>query len=171
MNDAICLIGLDPPESDALRGRLGVPVIAHEALPGILVRGGQLFAETPSRSRMVPISRVVFHGIFEDDLDFIAALALWGGPCLPNAGAMLDCRLKLPCLVRALRHTRFGLPPRGYAAPGVPFAAEGEGVAKWGNWHCGENKERFRGAGQASGRATGPASSSRSWKVWRSGWS
>ena len=59
--------------------------------------------------------------------------------------AMLDCRLRLPCLAKALRFSRFASPPRGYAAPGVEFAAEGEMVAKWGNWHCGENKERFAG--------------------------
>lgn len=146
MNDAICLIGLDIPESREIRGRLAAPSIAHENLPGILVRDGRLLVESPSRSRMVPVSRVVFHGIFEDDLDFIAGLALWGGPCYPSAAAMLDCRLKLPCLARALRHTRFGAPHRGYASPGIPFQAEAEHVAKWGNWHCGENKERFRGA-------------------------
>src|SRR5262249_35753271 len=53
------------------------------------------------------------------------------------------CRLKLPCLARALRYTRFAAPPRGYAAPGAAFDSDRERVAKWGNWHCGENKARF----------------------------
>jgi hypothetical protein len=78
--------------------------------------------------------------------DTIAGLALWGGPCLPNAHAMMDCRLKLPCLVRALKLTKFGDPPRGYASPGVEYPTDVERVAKWGNWHCGENKARFQQA-------------------------
>ena len=90
------------------------------------------------------MSRVVFHGIFEHDLEFLAGLALWGGPCFPNPTAMMNCRLRLPGLVHALRFTRFG-GPRGYASPGAEYDADGDGVAKWGNWHCGENKERFTG--------------------------
>src|SRR5208282_414492 len=89
-------------------------------------------------------SHVVFHGIFEQDLEFLAGLALWGGPCFPNPTAMMDCRLRLPCLVHALRFTRFG-GQRGYASPEATYDTESESVAKWGNWHCGENKERFTG--------------------------
>lgn len=59
---------------------------------------------------------------------------------------MMDCRLKLPCLVRALDYSRFAAPARGYAAPHTVFHGDEEQVAKWGNWHCGENKERFHGA-------------------------
>jgi hypothetical protein len=95
--------------------------------------------------KMLPVSKVIYHGIYEDDLDFIAALALWGGECLPNARAMMDCRLKLPCLVRALEYTQFG-DVRGYVSPYARFDSETERVAKWGNWHCGENKERFTGS-------------------------
>jgi len=145
MTRRICLIGLDEPEHRELAGRFGVPVVAHESVPKIVVSDGQLFVESRSGAHMLAVSHVVFHGIFEHDLDLIAALALWGGPCLPNAAAMMDCRLKLPCLVRALRHSRFAAPRRGYASPGATFFAEREHVAKWGNWHCGENKERFIG--------------------------
>jgi len=147
MVDRTCLVGLDEPEYTAIQQRLaGRRVVAHEMLPRILLKDGQLLVESTSGVRFQPVSKVVFHGIFEDDLDFLAALALWGGPCLPNALGMLDCRLKLPCLVRALRHTRFGTPKRGYAAPGTPFDSDKERVAKWGNWHCGENKARFAGS-------------------------
>jgi len=58
---------------------------------------------------------------------------------------MMDCRLKFPCLVRALDYTQFGLPQRGYASPRARIDSEGDYVAKWGNWHCGENKVRFSG--------------------------
>lgn len=93
----------------------------------------------------MPVARVIFHGIFEHDLEFLAGLALWGGPCFPNPVAMMDCRLRLPCLVRALKYSRFG-GPRGFASPGGEYRAKAESVAKWGNWHCGENKERFTGS-------------------------
>jgi hypothetical protein len=92
------------------------------------------------------VSRVIFHGIFEDDIDFLAGLALWSGPCFPNPVAMMNCRLRLPCLVSALRYSRFGGSPRGFASPGGEYSADAESVAKWGNWHCGENKARFAGS-------------------------
>ncbi len=145
MTKHVCIIGLDPPEYAQIEARLDVPVIAHETLPGIVVDAGQLWVESNRGPRLIPVSKIVFHSIFENDLDFIAGLALWDGPCLPRARGMLDCRLKFPCLVRALEHTRFGQPARGYAAPWMRFEADNERVAKWGNWHCGENKERFTG--------------------------
>lgn len=142
----VCMIGLDEPEHSAIRARVSVPVLARETLPRMVVRDGQLLVEPPSGAGYRPVSAVVFHGIFEEDHDSIAGLALWGGPCLPSARAMMDCRLKLPCLVRALELTRFGAPPRGYASPGAEYPTETERVTKWGNWHCGENKARFRGS-------------------------
>jgi hypothetical protein len=146
MTEYICLVGLDEPEYTQIRERLDVPVIAHEILPAMMVDGDKLWMESPSGGRLLRVSTVVYHGIFENDLDFITGLALWGGRCLPNPRAMMDCRLKFPCLLRALDYTRFGSPSRGYAAPHVWFSSETERVAKWGNWHCGENKERFTGS-------------------------
>lgn len=142
----VCIIGLDEPEYSQIRRRFDVPIIADEILPQMMVKDGQLLIQPHNRFGLVSVSKVVFHGIFEDDLDFITGLALWNGPCLPNAHAMLDCRLKLPCLARALKYTRFGAPLRGYAGPGTVFDTETEQVAKWGNWHCGENKVRFSGS-------------------------
>jgi hypothetical protein len=141
----LCIVGLDEPEHSEILSHLFVRSVAHEALPRIYVEDGELFVESRRGPHFVSVSAVVFHGIYEDDLDFIAGLALWGGPCLPSARAMMDCRLRLPCLVRALEYTRFGAPVRSYVAPGTPFASERERVAKWGNWHCGENKARFTG--------------------------
>lgn len=149
MTERACIIGLDEPQKSDLKRRLGGPVVVHEMLPRILVRDGALFVGASSGFGLLPVAKVVFHGIFEDDHDFIAGLALWGGPCLPNARAMMDCRLKLPCLVRALQFTEFGDPPRGFASAGVEYSTEVERVAKWGNWHCGENKERFSHTWQA----------------------
>src|ERR1700722_13482907 len=148
MNDRILLIGFDESEAAALSERLSLPCISHEMLPKIVVKGGQLFVESPERVRYLPVSRVVFHGIFEHDLEFLAGLALWRGPCFPNPTAMMDCRLRLPCLVHALRFTRFG-GQRGFASPDATYKSDSESVAKWGNWHCGENKERFTGSWSA----------------------
>lgn len=146
MDERILLIGFDAPEAAALAALLPHECVACEMLPKIVVERGQLFVRSPHSARFLRVSRVIFHGIFEHDLEFLAGLALWGGPCFPNPSAMMDCRLRLPGLVRALKHTRFGGGPRGFASPNAEYTAEGEGVAKWGNWHCGENKARFTGA-------------------------
>lgn len=145
MNERVLLIGLDASEGAALAGRISGECVRHEMLPRIVVERGQLFVESLQSARYLKVSRVVFHGIFEQDLDFLAGLALWGGPCFPSPLPMMDCRLRLPCLVRALQHTRFGGAPRGFASTRGQYSAERESVAKWGNWHCGENKERFSG--------------------------
>jgi len=41
----VCLIGFDEPESTELREQLGPPTIAHERLPRIIVRDGELLVE------------------------------------------------------------------------------------------------------------------------------
>jgi hypothetical protein len=149
--DRLLLVGLEPPEIADLRPRLNVPFVSSVVLPRIKVDRGVLKVERPNAiGHFLPVTRVVFHGIFEDDFDFLTALALWGGPCLPDAAGMMDLRLRLPGLVRALRVSRFNTMPRSFAGPGVPFDAAGETVAKWGNWHCGENKERFAGRWEAT---------------------
>jgi hypothetical protein len=147
----VLIIGHDQPEADALRSRIEAPVVCHEMLPRIRLWQGQLAVESPERDEhYLRVSHVVFHGIFENDLPMLSALALWGGPCFPSARGMMDCRLRLPCLVRALEATRFGRMARGFADRGTTFALESDCVAKWGEWHCGENKERFNGTWTAS---------------------
>jgi hypothetical protein len=89
---------------------------------------------------------VVYHGIFDDDFDFLEALALWGGPCLPGSVGLMRCRKRVPCLVQSLQVTRYGAGGRGYLFPGQSVRASRTTVAKWGNRHCGENKERFDGS-------------------------
>jgi hypothetical protein len=145
------IVGLEESEVAELQNLLefGIGVVAHQALPRIIVKDGQLFVESRKRAGMIAVDGLVFHGIYETDLDFLAALALWGGPCLPNPRGMMDLRLRLPGLVRALQHTRFDAPLRGYAAPGAEFHTEHEKVAKWGNWHCGKNKDRFEAMWQS----------------------
>ncbi|AGA28554.1 hypothetical protein Sinac_4358 [Singulisphaera acidiphila DSM 18658] len=149
--ESILHVGLDEPETSELRGCFAQPVLAFETLPRIQVDRGRLMVEHPHRmNQFVPIGRAVFHAIFEDDFDFITALALWGGPCLPGARGMMDLRHRLPGLVRAMAVTRFGQVPRGYADRGTIVVTDSERVAKWGNWHCGEDKSRFSGSWNAT---------------------
>jgi hypothetical protein len=142
----LLVVGLDEPEIVDLRSRLSGPAVCHSLLPAIRIDDGVLSVERASGPGMLPVDRVVFHGIFAEDYEFLTALALWGGPCLPSARGLLDCRQRLPCLARALKITRFGKMPRGYAASGQTIERASDSVAKWGNWHCGENKARFTGA-------------------------
>ncbi len=138
----IVLIGLERPEVDELRSRISRPLIAFEILPKIQLRGGELFVgRLGTWDWNGPVAAVVFHGIYENDLPTFAALALWGGPCLPSAHGMLDCRPRIPNLARVRRVSRFAALPRGYTDPGTTFTPDAPTVAKWGEWHCGEGKE------------------------------
>jgi hypothetical protein len=144
--DRLLIVGHDEPESRAIRERVPLPVVSFEMLPRLQLIHGRLHVERPNAAGgFLPVSQVIFHGIFEDDFPALTALALWGGPCFPNARGMMNARLRLPCLVRALEVTRFGSLLRGYADRGTEFRADEETVANWGEWHCGENKERFNG--------------------------
>jgi hypothetical protein len=154
MKEYACLVGLDEHEGAEICERLAALDIAafhRVTLPSIVVQDSQLWVETESRPRYVPVNKIVYHSIYENDLDFMTGLAFWDGPCLPDARAMLDLRLKLPGLVRAVAHTRFPY-PRGFISANTVFRSEAqqELVAKWGNWHCGENKERFTDSWQGS---------------------
>jgi hypothetical protein len=144
--ERLLLIGVEPDEVAELRPRLNVPFVSSVILPRVKVERGTLLVERPSAAgHYLPVSRVAFHGIYEDDFDLITALALWGGPCLPSARGMMDQRLRLPGLVRSLRVSRFNTMPRSFAVRGATVNVDRESVAKWGNWHCGENKEKFAG--------------------------
>jgi hypothetical protein len=154
MTERICLIGFDQPEIDELKQRLSGRIIAHPTLPGFQVVGGQLLIEQENGGWQVPVDRVVFYGIFENDFDLLVALNLWSGPCFPNPRGMLDCRNKHACLVRALSATSFPGYGRGFVPAGETVRSEQEQVAKWGNWHCGENKTRFSGQWQAENSST-----------------
>lgn len=144
--ERLLVVGLDEPEIVDLRRRLSGPSICHSLLPEIRIEHGRLLVERAGGPGMLPVDRVVFHGIFEHDHDFLTALALWGGPCLPSARGLLDCRLRLPCLARTLPVTRFGCMPRSWLTRGQTIERDVDTVAKWGNWHCGENKARFTGS-------------------------
>jgi hypothetical protein len=82
-------VGLDQPEVRELRERLPVPVVASELVPRIRVTGPTLTVLDPDNPfRELNVSRVVFHGIFENDLPILAALAFCGAAraCRPPPG-------------------------------------------------------------------------------------
>ncbi|QDT90059.1 ATP-grasp domain-containing protein [Gimesia algae] len=154
MNENICLIGFDEPEIEILKQQISGRVIAHPSLPGFRVEDGQLYVDNESGGWQSRVDRVIFHGIFESDAELFVALALWGGPCFPDPLGMLNCRDKHACLVRALSQTQFPGFGRGYVPAGGSVKLETEQVAKWGNWHCGENKARVQGEWSAEFSST-----------------
>src|SRR3954464_10215834 len=121
-HDLVVLIGHARPEATELKARTQHRVIAFDMLPRVQLRGGELFVHD-TWAGSGPVGKVVFHGIFEDDLPLLGALALWGGPCLPSAHGMLDCRPRIPNLARVRRVSRFAAMRRGYASPGTTFSA------------------------------------------------
>lgn len=154
MKEQICLIGFDDPEIKALKKRISKPVIAHPVLPNFNVKSGNLYVDNESGGWQTCVDRVVFHGIFENDSDLFVGLSLWGGPCFPNPLGMLNCRNKHACLVRALSQTCFPGYGRGFVPAGATVTTKQVQVAKWGNWHCGENKTRFVGEWQSEFTST-----------------
>jgi hypothetical protein len=140
------LVGLDAPEVADLTPRLPGPVVASEMLPRARLADGELLLDGRWGS-VQPVGRVVYHAIFEfeRDLPFLNVLALWGGPCLPNPVGMILARPRVTNLAVARRASRFAGLPRTYLPAGGPVAADRPTVAKWGEWHCGEGKERFSG--------------------------
>ena len=142
MRKRLCVIGLGKEIFQEIKKNYFGPIIFHETIPKYLVAQGKLFVERSNGVGMLEVDKVVFHGIFEKDFDLITALTIWGGACYPNALGMMNCRLKLPCLARALRISKFNS-NRGMISEQTEINVREETVAKWGNWHCGENKARF----------------------------
>ena len=142
MQKRLCIIGLERDMVQEIRNSYFGPIIFHETVPDFLVFKGRLYIERSNGVGMLPVDKVVFHGIYENDFDLITGLAIWGGACYPNALGMMNCRLKLPCLARALRVSKYNS-KRGMISSKTEIKVEEETVAKWGNWHCGENKAKF----------------------------
>lgn len=143
MKKRICIIGLTQELVAEITQSFDGMFIHHESsVPQIIVDKGQLLVERNNGAGMLPVDKVIFHGIFPNDFDLLTGLSIWDGPCYPNAHAMMNCRLKLPCLARALKVSKFNS-QRGFITAQTSIKIKEERVAKWGNWHCGENKAKF----------------------------
>ncbi|MEL7433046.1 MAG: hypothetical protein AAFN11_03790 [Chloroflexota bacterium] len=77
MTEYVALVGLEENEAEAIRARITQPVVSHVILPSVMVKDGDLYIESNGRPPYVKVSKLVFHGIYDDDLDFISALNLW----------------------------------------------------------------------------------------------
>jgi hypothetical protein len=144
LDDLVALVGLEQEEVAELRQRVACELVTFEMMPKVQLRDHELYlARLGTWDWRGPVAKVVFHGIFENDLPGLAALALWGGPCLPSASGLLDCRPRIANLARVRRVSGFAALPRSYTDAGTIFRADRPSVAKWGEWHCGEGKERF----------------------------
>jgi hypothetical protein len=144
----VLVIGLEEKEVRAIRENLGLDylVVHYFTLPNVKLIRGVLFVESTSIfDKYYPVDKVIFHGIFEEDYDFITLLSLWGGPCLPNATGMMDLRQRIPGLARALKISKFSGIKRSMILGNHEFYSPTEVVAKWGIWHCGEDKAKFNG--------------------------
>ncbi|MET3502106.1 hypothetical protein ABIC45_003730 [Mucilaginibacter rubeus] len=144
----ILVIGLEEAEVNALKQSLNFNylMVHYDLVPQVKLIEGQLYVESSSiPGKYLLVNKVIFHGIYKDDLDFITLLAMWNGPCLPNALGMMDLRQRIPGLVRALSVSKFSDIKRGMVIGEQEYNSETEVVAKWGIWHCGEDKNKFNG--------------------------
>ncbi|GAB2647549.1 hypothetical protein GCM10027035_46480 [Emticicia sediminis] len=142
--ERLLFIGLEANEINQISNKIDCLLVKCDYLPNIKLVNGDLYVESSYiPNKYLKVDRVIYHGIFEDDFDFITLLALWNGKCLPNALAMMDLRLKHSGLVRALNITRFNSLNRGMSIKPEDWLVSEPTVAKWGNWHCGENKDLF----------------------------
>ena len=149
----ILIVGLEDSEVLTIKQNLGFDylLVHYDLLPKVQLVAGKLFVESSSvPGKYLSVDVVIFHGIFANDFDFITLLALWNGPCLPNAKGMMDLRQRIPGLVRALSVSRFSGIKRGMVLDSAEYFSESEVVAKWGTWHCGEDKNKFSGSWQSS---------------------
>lgn len=143
----VLIIGLEKQDVQAIKQQVGIGfiILHYEMLPKIKLVSGNLFVESLSvTDKYLPVDKVIFHGIFEDDFDLLTMLTLWNGPCLPNAQGMMDLRQRIPGLARALQITKFGGIKRGMVIGAQDWFSHEEVVAKWGIWHCGDDKHKFK---------------------------
>ena len=144
----VLIVGLEEADVSAVKQNLSFDylIVHYDVLPEVQLIEGELFVESPTiAGKLLLIDKVIFHGIYENDFDFITLLALWKGPCLPNAIGMMDLRQRIPGLVRALHVSKFSGIKRGMVIGSQEYSSSQEVVAKWGIWHCGEDKSKFNG--------------------------
>lgn len=142
----ILIVGLEEGDVVKIKEGLGFEYlfIHSDLVPRVKLIKGTLFVEsTTIPDKFLKVDKVVFHGIYDNDFDFINLLALWNGPCLPNATGMMDLRKRIPGLGRALKVSTFNQLERGMVINQDSYVSSGDTVAKWGIWHCGEDKAKF----------------------------
>ncbi|HZX58240.1 MAG TPA: hypothetical protein VFE54_05925, partial [Mucilaginibacter sp.] len=84
----VLIVGLEDSDVQSIKQDIGFEYlfVHYEVLPLIKLIEGVLFVESMTTpGKYLAVDMVIFHGIFENDFDFITLLALWNGSCLPNA--------------------------------------------------------------------------------------
>jgi hypothetical protein len=90
-SDRLLLVDIDEPEVAEISKRLNCVIVSYQYLPRLKLVEGQLWVESRTHDGMfLTVDRVVCHGIYGDDFDFIALLALWDGICFPDPVEMVD---------------------------------------------------------------------------------
>ncbi|WP_417369249.1 hypothetical protein [Flavobacterium beibuense] len=149
----LLIVGLEPRDTEKISKELGWEYLTvhYDMLPVVKLMDGVLYVESPQvPNKFLKVDKVIFHGIYEKDVDFLTLLALWDGPCLPNALGMMDLRQRIPGLVRSLQASKFNTLNRSMVINQQEWNSDKEVVAKWGIWHCGEDKHKFNGNWQSS---------------------
>ena len=139
-------IGLEPHVVDAIKQEVG-HIVVHDVLPRAFSRGGQAFVESPSIwGKYLRPRGVLYYCYFENPGVVRKALALAETPTFPDVRKTLPHDDKALSLIAAIEADPGPSVPRGFvpADEEIPIP-EGETlVGKWGEWHCGEGKERFQ---------------------------
>lgn len=149
MKKRVLIIGLEPDEVEFLKSQLEFSYVLmfYEVIPKVLLKEGKLYVESQKvNGKFLRVDKVIFYGIFENDFDFINLLTFWKGACFPNPLAMLNLRQRIPALARSLAVSEFNGMSRGMVINQQEYSTQNEMVAKWGIWHCGEDKAKFSGA-------------------------
>ncbi len=144
--DLLVAVGLDADVVEQLRGRVDARLVAYPAVPRLYSVDGRVLVESASVvGRWLEPRGVVFYGYFDDAGPARRALALGATPTLPDVRATLPLDERAMALMLAARADEPG-PGRGFVPRGTPLKVDREHVVKWGNRHCGEDKERVTGS-------------------------
>jgi hypothetical protein len=72
----IALVGIEQEEYDSIKAQYSGHIIWHQSIPKIVVKDTVLYMEKSNGIGMLPVDKVVYYGIYDNDFDFIAGLAI-----------------------------------------------------------------------------------------------
>jgi hypothetical protein len=142
-------IGLEPNVVEAIKKEVG-HIVVHDTLPRMYSHIGQAFVESPSiYGKYLRPRGVLYYCYFEEPGSVRRSLALSDTPTFPGVRRTIMHDDKALSLIAALdAEAKNGYPgiARGFTDEIPVPLDEGEtAVAKWGYWHCGEDKKLCEG--------------------------
>jgi hypothetical protein len=138
-NRRIVIIGHQDTEVTELRKVLHTPAVHYTRLPKAFIdNSGKFMVEHPSFiDQFIETAGVIFHGVYDDDLPFLNAVAISRTPCFPGSMGLIMSRDRMTSLNYALARSEFaGNTHRRWQNQGVFKAENGDWVAK----HYGKGK-------------------------------